>query len=490
MSDGIKVRVRMYRQGLGDCFLLRFTAGSGTTHMLIDCGVLTGTPNGKEKVREIVEDIRTETNRKLDVLVVSHEHWDHVSGFKDAKDLFDTIDVGHVWIAWTEDPDDAFAKTLKKERSLALRVIQFAARTFARNGALDEGERLALEGEARGLNGVLSFLNVKGSDAMQFSEGTDEAMDYASQKGPKTYCKPGGEPLTLPSLPGVRFYVLGPPRDEELLKTMDPSEDHPETYDLFSRLSAGRAFFAAAQKHSPGLGVYPDPEAERINSRYPVAEAERLAADGAAARQEYASTYFAEDEKWRRIDYDWLTAASDLALQLDDAVNNTSLALAIELVDSGRVLLFPGDAQVGNWVSWHKCTWTLVDEDGHSQSVNAKDLLERTILYKVGHHGSHNATLREKGLEMMTSRELVALLPVDEVQAHKPKGRDKDGWEMPAEALYERLVEKTRGRVLRLDRKWPKRTDSNAPAGLSQSEWASFRNATTVTDLYIDYELT
>jgi hypothetical protein len=36
--------------------------------------------------------------------------------------------------------------------------------------------------------------------------------------------------------------------------------------------------------------------------------------------------------------------------------------------------------------------------------VKAEDLLERTVLYKVGHHASHNATLRQKGLELMKGR--------------------------------------------------------------------------------------
>jgi hypothetical protein len=49
-----------------------------------------------------------------------------------------------------------------------------------------------------------------------------------------------------------------------------------------------------------------------------------------------------------------LGLAGRLALQLDSDTNNTSLVLAFELGKSGRVLLFPGDAQVGNWLSWHK----------------------------------------------------------------------------------------------------------------------------------------
>jgi len=44
--------------------------------------------------------------------------------------------------------------------------------------------------------------------------------------------------------------------------------------------------------------------------------------------------------------------------------------------------------------------------------VTGPDLLGRTIFYKVGHHGSHNATLREQGLEQMKNLR-TAVIPVD-----------------------------------------------------------------------------
>jgi hypothetical protein len=70
--------------------------------------------------------------------------------------------------------------------------------------------------------------------------------------------------------------------------------------------------------------------------------------------------------------------------------------------------------------------------------VTAESLLERTIFYKVGHHGSHNATLREKGLERMRNRHLAAVIPVDTKVAH-----DVKGWkEMPLPAIRTRLEEK------------------------------------------------
>ncbi len=60
---------------------------------------------------------------------------------------------------------------------------------------------------------------------------------------------------------------------------------------------------------------------------------------------------------WRRIDNEWLYSAESLALQLNTGINNTSLVLAFELPVSRKTLLFAGDAQRGNWVSWPESSW-------------------------------------------------------------------------------------------------------------------------------------
>jgi beta-lactamase superfamily II metal-dependent hydrolase len=68
---------------------------------------------------------------------------------------------------------------------------------------------------------------------------------------------------------------------------------------------------------------------------------------------------------------------SGVAVALDKAVNGTSLMLVVSV---GKAqLLFPGDAQWG--------TWSAALEIPEWQA-----LLKRTAFYKVGHHGSHNAT--------------------------------------------------------------------------------------------------
>jgi hypothetical protein len=148
----------------------------------------------------------------------------------------------------------------------------------------------------------------------------------------------------------------------------------------------------------------------------------------------------------------------DDAIQLNMEVDNTSLALAIELSPGGKVLLFPGDAQVGNWLSWHAPNMQWPRSDDPDNPVTAADLLRRTVLYKVGHYAGRNATLRQKGLELMESSELTALIAIDEDVARTLKGTGS----MLFPPLLDRLQEKTGGRLLRSDKALPKQELSEA----------------------------
>ena len=59
------VRVRMYRQGLGDCFLLTFPGRQRESHVLIDFGVLLGTAGAKERMQKIAGEIVAATGGRL-----------------------------------------------------------------------------------------------------------------------------------------------------------------------------------------------------------------------------------------------------------------------------------------------------------------------------------------------------------------------------------------------------------------------------------------
>jgi hypothetical protein len=171
-----------------------------------------------------------------------------------------------------------------------------------------------------------------------------------------------------------------------------------------------------------------------------------------ATRALIERTYLNPKAAWRRIDGDWLAAAEELALNLDSDTNNTSLVLAFEWGAPGKgvVLLFAGDAQVGNWLSW----W---DQKYGDRKLTADDLLSREVLYKVGYHGSHNATVcrdpRDQSsgapFELESMNGIIAMVPVDWDAAQK---KMPDPWRMPHEPLYRRLREKAQRRVLRSDR--------------------------------------
>jgi hypothetical protein len=463
------VKIRMYRQGLGDCFLLAFATGVGRPfYMLIDCGVLMGTEDATDKMRQVAESLRASTGGRIDVLVATHQHWDHLSGFDQAREVFDQIEIGEVWVAWTEDPNNDLANRLRARRRAHLRALSGTAQSLRAAGN---------EGKAGALEAVLGFFGELGVDGRP--SRIEAALDYVLGRGKPPRYRAPGEVVGLPG-GAARVYVLGPPQDQALLLRSDPSSRASEVYEKRLGLSQETAFFAAVLAETPPQS--PE-ERDLRNLSFPFEEVYRIDPAQAAEDPFYQEHYYGktgegEETAWRQIEDDWLGAGETLALQLDSDTNNTSLALAIELSPGGKVLLFPGDAQVGNWLSWQGLRWSR--EDDPAGAVDAADLLRRTALYKVGHHASHNATLREKGLELMEHPDLVAMVPVDEAMAHRPKGGNPDGWDMPFPPLLARLKEKARGRVLRADAGAP------APEDLDPADREAFAKDRVETPLYLE----
>lgn len=486
-DDNLEVRIRMYCHGLGDCFLLRFKKGTQEFNMLIDCGVLQRTklvadPAKKrtediseaQLMQRVAENIRDVTKNHLNLVAVTHEHHDHICGFGHAGSIFDSINFDDVWLAWTEDPMNELARSLHEKKELQLQGIQtaldkmklydkdtydmidnllarFAGDTLA---AAKENKNKSPKQKKKRANGLDYILNRK------------EKKTHQETTPPQfTYCYPGREPLHLKGFEeDIRVFVLGPPDSLEKLK--DLNAPATEKYRHFSQLligsgcSAEDSFFMALSGNN-----------DEITASAPFNE--DVGIDEKQAREDessffYKNYYSGKSEDWRTIDADWLATASEVALKLDSYTNNTSLVLAIELIKSKKVLLFVGDAQFGNWESWHDYEWKIPDDDGKEKTVKTEDLLKRTVVYKVGHHGSHNATLKEHGLEMMSSvDELVALIPVDTNLALSQRPHK---WEMPFSPLLEDLQKKTNGRVVASDRG---RLTEFLP-GTANEEWNSF----------------
>jgi hypothetical protein len=101
------------------------------------------------------------------------------------------------------------------------------------------------------------------------------------------------------------------------------------------------------------------------------------------------------------------------------------------------------------------------------------------VLYKVGHHCSHNATLRQRGLQLMTSAELIALVPLDRATAKEKR------WPMPWPELRRNLLEATEGRILQVDdRNLPSARE--CPAGTRAKVWRKFQESVSGNEMFFE----
>jgi hypothetical protein len=503
-DDGDRVVVRMYRGVLGDCFLITLWRDGKPSVAMIDCGVLQNVQSGpdmleslprpvvdavgaeklakvegtKDAVRDIERDIvdyLRDKGGKLDLLVITHDHYDHVAGFTlpDEENVFlkPTFGIDRLWLSWVENPADPQAQRLaarfaksKEAVALAAEVGRHAAGPMS--DALEQVQALA------------AFIGPVAHPALPAvtskTKTTTQSIQAMREKvGPKTrFLEPG---LVLPPEEGfgLKAYVLAPPRDEEKRLFKDSPKGKGEAREVYLTSvddAAAVASVAMTQLHGiamagGGLAMDDDqrsavededaldplPFARPHARPYPPpkgTKAERDAKGWGALNKAYQD----EANAYRSLTADWTEAADALALKLDSDTNNSSLVLAFELPD-GRILLFPGDAQVGNWESWGDQLYPAKPAEGQPQET-IEEILRRVVFYKVGHHASHNATARARGLELMTDPRLCAAIPVVEAVA-KIQGPGKKapgkGWKMPFEHLYSRLDKKTGGRIVQGD---------------------------------------
>ena len=512
--------VRMYRQGLGDCFLLALPAGAGTAkYVLIDCGIHMRQTNGSDRLGEVLDHLADATGGRIDVVVATHEHADHLSGFVQNGSPFlkDELTIAELWVAWTEKRGDGQADKLRKQRGTAQRIIDKAVEE-ARNRAGAEGPAIAdhllaltdFSRPAEGSVDIDAVVNAMAElrpksplltavDELSLEDGS--ALGVSKKKGKKkdrasanelalgllafkagdnhvNYCEPG-QVCEVAGVSGLRAYVLGPPRSD-LLEKEKPSKIRGATEDtaggMYKEVYLTATRLNRALELSPrlGLGAAASGGALPSSWQYPFPDQFKRVCEfskplGAGnghcwsttsptperTRQFVEETYFDPNAAWRRVDADWLQSVDAMALNLENDTNNTSLALAFEWGEpgDGRILLFAADAQVGNWLSWR-------DQKYGSKKLTADDLLSRVLLYKVGHHGSHNSTVRRDprdlsspdpngapfGLELMN--DIIAMIPVDHDAVKKEM---PDPWKMPHAPLYRRLREKARLRIMRSD---------------------------------------
>jgi len=429
--------IRMYRMGTGDCFIVKLFAGQKESFkLMIDCGTWQGT---KAHLDPFIQDLKAYVNNEVDLLVVTHEHKDHVYGFEVCQDVFKQgFNIRKIWMGWTEDDKNKKVATWKKDYGEKKKALSLAAdkvkdaledlRYKAQFTSEHNGSAMfaAREKFSQVLSGLAELqVSVQNGQYKGMLEGTRIVKEELATDNIQ-YFRPGDIVENLENAPGVRFYVLGPPLMWEDVKAEAGGKG--ESYQHNKELGDSDAFSAAVLNYTAtGAPASIIPFDQKFVLPDPASSIPAL--------------YGKSENAWRKIDFEWLYSAGSLALRANSLTNNLSLALAIEFTESGRVLLFPGDAEYGSWASWHTIKWPHKGRDGRRHLT--EDLLNRTVFYKVAHHLSHNGTAQRLGLEMMTHSDLAAMATLD-------YNIISNGWKntMPNRALLKDLLNQTKGRLM------------------------------------------
>lgn len=379
-SSAPKLRVRMYRVGMGDCFLVTVPDGKKEKHVLIDCGVHS--QSQFKGLSEAVARLEEHTGGKIDVVVATHAHADHISGFGSESEVFERMEIGEVWMPWLEDLSDPEAKKLHgKVAALASLVELHMSQPGAVADPLVEWVTSNAVGSLGAAGRSSTGNNAKALNLLRGGFGDPHRTRYL--RAGEVMQDAGG-------IKGLTVRVLAPSDDTSFLSKMHPPESQLYGLDQFGM---------------PKI----DDELQPF-ARWSVAAGEL------------------EDDYRARLVRECALPIRALALSVDNYLNNTSLSLLLQY--RGKTLLFPGDAQWGNWLSWQN-DWEAI--------------LSEIDFYKVGHHGSHNAT--PKGaLKLMSAKDVAAMVSTDTV-----KSFNRGEFPVPYPKLVTQVREQVGGRFAQSD---------------------------------------
>lgn len=414
-SAPLQLNLYAYQVGFGDCFLLQFVYGPGRAerrHVLIDFGT-TGikAEAGENRMQRIAEDIKKKCDgRRLDVVVATHRHADHISGFATRADGSGPGDIVRalkprlVLQPWTEDlalQQDATGPGLGVLPPIGDNRGVVAALN-AMNGLAEQVVAWVSERPKMLPSGMAERLDFLGRDNTKNLSAV-ENLARMGKSGRSIYAHFGVAVPLKGLLPGVKVRVLGPPTVEQYpVIQKQRSTDDAEFWHFQSR--AATTAGAISDGHGPFGAEYVHAKKGKLPRE------SRWAAD--------------------RVIKARANQLLGIVTMLDRAMNNTSLILMFEV--AGKRLLFPGDAQIENW------SYALSQPD-------VAEALADVDLYKVGHHGSLNATPKSLWSGFKKRGKAGKLGRMTAVLSTMPgkHGKEERRTEVPRRTLVEALKEET-----------------------------------------------
>ncbi|HKP74383.1 MAG TPA: MBL fold metallo-hydrolase, partial [Longimicrobiaceae bacterium] len=215
MATKVKATIRMYRLNeLGDCFLLTFaTPAAGRrkaarSHVLVDCGSFRNAGPSVARLKQITTQIQADlAGDPLHVVVATHQHNDHVSGFLHCQTDFQNMQVGQVWLSWLDDPRDDTAQGIGKEyHNLRRQLVDVA--TSLQQVAASRPLADAAAHSVEVLSDMMGFSGFPAAGGPPEVPANAVGVLKTLGKADPEYLKPG-RVLDLPGLPAgaVRVHV-------------------------------------------------------------------------------------------------------------------------------------------------------------------------------------------------------------------------------------------------------------------------------------------
>lgn len=412
-NDPYKLTMCCYNVGFGDCFLLTFHySRRKKRHVLIDFGT-SSKPSGAKSshMMDIAKDIKTRCSGRLHAVVVSHRHLDHLSGFKISTsgkgvgDIVASMKPKVVMQPWTEDPKaarDALRPTRLRPKRPNLRFIGTLQDMHAVAGAvLAEVRRVDCPFGAD-IREQLGFL---GEEGISNKAAIQNLQNMGTKRTKRPYVYYGSKSGLESLLPGVTTTILGPPTLEQTETIRRQTHRDEDEFWHFAR-------FWASQARASGVSRKRDrlfPDARRVDP----------------SEAPPHTRWFLE--RLQSIRGEQLL---EIVRVLDSAMNNTSVILLFEV--GNKKLLFSGDAQIENWAY-------ALNQPG------TEELLKDVTFYKVGHHGSLNATPKSLWSRFRKRSSVPSRRRLQTVVSTKPgkHGKEAHGTEVPRKTLVAALKAKS-----------------------------------------------
>ena len=336
--------VRMYKVGFGDCIhLIVPNEQDQEFHILIDCGALDPLADINTCVDQLIQTLPVSTDGKkhIDLLVVSHPHEDHDKGFTSGK--FNDLRIDRIWLSPAFLPESLGGDQMKE---------YFALKTFRNNVVTRMAEYFRVDEG-----------NILDELAERFSLSKKETMDMLTTDLP-------GQNQITPEYVTAETDIKNPIdfHDPHIqLEILGPEMDVDGCYVGKSGLTseAGTTPFGMRSTAETGEGNSPT-----APIKFPANISHRDFQLLREAVQPDAYSLF----------------------KMTSVIEN-NLSVVVLLTWYGRRLLFCGDAEYTNTTDLstvrsgrNNGSWNVMWARHNPQLNSPLDF------YKVGHHGSVNAT--------------------------------------------------------------------------------------------------